>query len=173
MAISAYGPAGGSSGAPVTSCTRIRQPPSGAGPAPAMSPPRLARTPHASCWAVGGAACAGAQGADLGVGAEPAAGRVHLGQVGFEHVAGPGQGAGFGHHQLDQRAESAPAGLCGLAGLPRRGGVPGGVRHHDPPDVAWLLPELDDGEGPELRPDELELEEPERELLLEPELELP
>lgn len=56
-----------------------------------------------------------------------------------------------------------------MTGLPRRGGVPGGARHHDPPDVAWLLPELDDGEEPELRPDELELEEPE----LEPELELP
>ncbi len=39
--------------------------------------------------------------------------------------------------------------------------------------MAWLLPELDDGLEPELRPDELELEEPELELLLEPELELP
>jgi len=39
--------------------------------------------------------------------------------------------------------------------------------------VAWLLPELDDGEEPELRPDELELEEPELELELEPALELP
>jgi len=57
--------------------------------------------------------------------------------------------------------------------LTGRGGVPGGARHHDPPDVAWLLPELDDGLEPELRPDELELEEPELELLLEPELELP
>jgi len=65
-------------------------------------------------------------------------------------------------------------GLCGppgLVGLPGRGGVPGRVRHHDPPDVAWLLPELDDGLEPELKPDELELEEPELELV--PELELP
>ena len=33
--------------------------------------------------------------------------------------------------------------------------------------MAWLLPELDDGEEPELRPDELELEEPELELPLD------
>ena len=39
--------------------------------------------------------------------------------------------------------------------------------------MAWLLPELDDGLEPELKPDELELEEPELELLLEPELEEP
>jgi hypothetical protein len=58
--------------------------------------------------------------------------------------------------------------------------------HHEPPEVAWLLPELDDGLEPELKPleplepvwfdvePELELEpelEAEPELELEPELE--
>ena len=49
------------------------------------------------------------QGADLRVGAEPAAGRVHLGEVAFEHLAGFGQRARVGHYQLDQRAEGPPA----------------------------------------------------------------
>jgi len=44
------------------------------------------------------------------------------------------------------------------------------VCHHEPPEVTWLLPELEDGVDPELRP-ELELELPELEPL-EPELEL-
>jgi hypothetical protein len=56
------------------------------------------------------------------------------------------------------------------------------VRHQEPPEVAWLLPELDVGEEPELRPLELELlellelEDDEPELVElepdEPELEL-
>jgi hypothetical protein len=43
------------------------------------------------------------------------------------------------------------------------------VEHYEPPDVVWLLPELEVGVEPELRPleDEPELEEPE---LVEPEL---
>ena len=34
----------------------------------------------------------------------------------------------------------------------------GGPRHHEPPEMTWLPPELEDGEEPELRPPELELE---------------
>ena len=48
--------------------------------------------------------------ADLGVGAEPAAGRVHRGEVVFEQAAGLGQGGRVGDHELDQRAEGTPAG---------------------------------------------------------------
>ena len=61
-----------------------------------------------TCWPA-----AGAQRADLGVGAEPAAGQVDRGQVGFEQAAGFGKAARFGDHQADQRAEGPPAG-CGL-----------------------------------------------------------
>jgi hypothetical protein len=46
----------------------------------------------------------------------------------------------------------------------------------EPPDVAWLVPELDDGaDDPLLRPEpeELELEEPEEPVLVEPELLVP
>jgi hypothetical protein len=35
------------------------------------------------------------------------------------------------------------------------------VRHYEPPEVAWLPPELALGEEPELKPPELELDEPE------------
>jgi hypothetical protein len=56
--------------------------------------------------------------------------------------------------------------------------VPGvrGGRHHEPPEVAWLPPELEVGEEPGLRPLELELlellelEDEEPELVDEPEL---
>ena len=48
MAIIADWPAGGSSGCPVMSWTRTRQPPSGACPATEMSPPRLTSTPQPS-----------------------------------------------------------------------------------------------------------------------------
>jgi hypothetical protein len=43
--------------------------------------------------------------------------------------------------------------------------------HHEPPEVAWLLPELDTGLEPELKPVEPELEV-EPELDVEPELEV-
>ena len=53
---------------------------------------------------------------------------------------------------------------------------PRGAWHHEPPDVAWLPPELEIGVEPELKPLEPELadDEPELELELElePELEL-
>ena len=113
---------------------------------------------------------AAAQGAELGVGAEPAAGRVHVGQVGGEELAGLVEVGGFGHQEVDERAEGAP-GWRRRAGI--RHGVHGGPQHHEPPEVTWLPPELEDGEEPELRPPELELEldpvevEPE---LVEPEL---
>jgi hypothetical protein len=43
------------------------------------------------------------------------------------------------------------------------------VRHHEPPEVAWLLPELEDGVDPELRLElELELESLEPEVELDP-----
>ena len=49
MATTVNGPRGGSSGWPVTSCTRIRQPPAGnTRPATAMSPPTPTRTPQRS-----------------------------------------------------------------------------------------------------------------------------
>jgi hypothetical protein len=41
------------------------------------------------------------------------------------------------------------------------------LRHHEPPEVAWLLPELEDGVDPELRL-ELELESLELEVELDP-----
>ena len=51
-----------------------------------------------------------------------------------------------------------------------------GGSHQEPPEVAWLLPELELGVEPELKPLELELEfefeEPEFELVDDPELEL-
>jgi hypothetical protein len=52
---------------------------------------------------------------------------------------------------VDERAEGSPAG----AGRRLRGGVPGEPRHNEPPETTWLLPELEDGEEPELRPPEL------------------
>ena len=78
----------------------------------------------------------------------------------------PGRTAGFGHHELDQRAEGAPAGRrVNLVG--GGGGVRGGVRHYEPPEVAWLPPpELELGREPELKPPELE---PEFEELVKPE----
>jgi hypothetical protein len=46
------------------------------------------------------------------------------------------------------------------------------VGHHEPPDVAWLPPELEIGEEPELKPFEPELElEPDELEPVEPELE--
>ena len=45
MVTTVLGPTGGASGSPVTSSIRTRQPPSGAGPATAMSPPRETRQP--------------------------------------------------------------------------------------------------------------------------------
>src|SRR5271166_3700688 len=113
----------------------------------------------------------GPQGADFRVGAEPAAGQVHLGEVGRQQVPGLGQAPRVGHHQLDQRPKGPPAGRR----VDVRGRIPAGARHHEPPEVTWLLPELDVGEEPELRPLELELlellelDEPE---LVEPEPEL-
>jgi len=53
---------------------------------------------------------AAGQRADLGVGAESAAGRVHLGEVVGEQLAGLGQGGRVGDDQVDQRAEGTPAG---------------------------------------------------------------
>ncbi len=53
-----------------------------------------------------------------------------------------------------------------------RGRAVGGARHHEPPEVAWLPPELEAGAEPELKPFELELElEPEDDVpeLVEPE----
>ena len=70
-----------------------------------------------------------------------------------------------------------PAGVWELGAGPQRGPgaraarVRAGGRHHEPPEVAWLLPELDDGAEPELKPEfEFELDEPE---LDEPELDEP
>src|SRR5208282_4800777 len=113
------------------------------------------------------------QGADFRVGAEPAAGQVHLGEVGRQQAPGLGQAPRVGHHQLDQGPEGTPAGRR----VDVRGLLPAGAWHHEPPEVAWLLPELDVGEEPEPRPLELELlellelEEDEPELV-EPEPEL-
>ena len=134
------------------------------------------------------------EGADLGVGAEAAAGQVDGGQVGFEEAAGRGQAGGFGHHQVDQCAQGPPAGrgllllgllLLGLLLLGVRVRVAGGGQHQEPPEVAWLLPELELGAEPELKPLELDpefvpvlelepelVDEPEPELVDEPEPEL-
>jgi hypothetical protein len=115
------------------------------------------------------------QGADLGVGAEAAAGQVDGGQIGFEEATGRGQAGRFGHHQVDQRAQGSPAGR-GLL-LLFRVRVAGGGWHQEPPEVAWLLPELELGVEPELKPLELDPEfvpvlEPEFDPVLELEPEL-
>jgi hypothetical protein len=52
---------------------------------------------------------------------------------------------------VDERAEGSPAGV----GRSLRDSVPGEPRHNEPPETTWLLPELEDGEEPELRPPEL------------------
>ena len=106
-------------------------------------------------------------------GAEPAAGQVHLGEVGRQQAPSLGQAPRVGHHQLDQGPKGTPAGRR----VRGRSGVPRGAWHHEPPEVTWPLPELDVGEEPELKPPEfellelLELEEDEPELV-EPEPEL-
>src|SRR5262249_42503862 len=87
---------------------------------------------------------------DLGVFPEAATGGVHRGEVVFEQAAGPGQGGRGGDHQLHQGAEGAPGG--------GRFGVRGGGWHYEPPEVAWLPPELELGEEPELKPPELDPE---------------
>src|SRR5450631_2267688 len=52
MAMTTAGPRAGVNGSPVTSWTRIDQPPGGTSPATAMSPPRLTRAPQPSTRAI-------------------------------------------------------------------------------------------------------------------------
>ena len=61
MATTADGPACASSGRPLMSCTRIRQPPAGGWPLTAMSPPRLTSTPQPSAPAMRAAERSAAQ----------------------------------------------------------------------------------------------------------------
>src|SRR5690348_7021503 len=104
-----------------------------------------------------GGTAAAAQGAELGVGTEPAARRVHLGKVGGEELTGLVEAGRFGHQEMDERAQGAPAG-------PGRGGWGGWFGghswqgdswHYEPPEVTWPLPEFEDGEEPKLKPPEL------------------
>jgi hypothetical protein len=118
-------------------------------------------------------ALSGAQRADFRVRAKAAARDVQLVEVGGEHGASLGEFYRVRYDDLNQGAEGAPAGrsVCCAgsgpgAGLAFCGGL---AEHYEPPEVVWLLPELEVGVEPELRPleDEPEVAEPE---LVEPEL---
>ena len=89
---------------------------------------------------------------ELGVGAKPAARRIHGGQVGGEQAAPIGQLARVGDDQPDLSAERLPVGV-----RRRLGGCGGGTDgHHEPPDAAWLVPELAAGAAADPAPDMLE-----------------
>jgi len=97
----------------------------------------------------------------LGVGTEPAARPVHRVQVGFEQPAAPGQLGRVGDQQPDLGAQGQPVGGGGGPWLPD---ARAWRAHHEPPEVTWAEPELDDGD--ELLVPDDELLVPDDELLV-------
>ena len=96
----------------------------------------------------------------LRVSPEPAAGHVDVGQVGPEQPASGRQLVRIGDDEPDLGAERRPVGVCFQPGV----GAGGSDGHHEPPEVALLVPELEVGAVA----DEPDVVEPE--LLVEPEL---